>query len=66
MAEAILKFGACERNSALCDRPRALGNSAVACSCSLALPDRIPDYDKKCNIIAVQNSRSDRFFLRLK
>lgn len=44
----------------------ALGNGALACSPLLALPDRIPDYDKKCNIIAVQISRSDRFCLGLK
>ena len=31
----------------------ALGNEALACFPSLALPDRIPDYDMKCNIITV-------------
>ena len=49
------------KGNLLCDRPRALGNQARADSYSLALLDRIPDCDKKCNIIAVQISRSDAF-----
>ncbi|TAE36926.1 MAG: hypothetical protein EAZ90_27445 [Oscillatoriales cyanobacterium] len=49
------------KGNLLCDRPRALGNQARAEPYSLALRDRIPDCDKKCNIIAVQISRSDAF-----
>ncbi|MEG5033580.1 hypothetical protein [Microcoleus sp. AT3-D2] len=38
----------------------------MACPYSLALPDRIPDCDKKCNIIAVQFSPTRSLFGHLK
>ena len=61
MPEAIFKFGADERNSMQAIARKRWETQKWADPRSLALLDRIPDYDKKCNIIAVQISRSDAF-----
>ncbi|MEG3880981.1 hypothetical protein QT972_26815 [Microcoleus sp. herbarium7] len=64
MPDAIFKFGADERNSLQAIACKGLETKrSLVPTCSQKL-DRIPDYDKKCNIIAVQISRS-RCFGRL-
>ncbi len=61
MPEAIFKFGADERNSMRAIACQRWETQKISDPRSLALLDRIPDYDKKCNIIAVQISPSRSF-----